>query len=227
MATTDRYRHPQDLPRRIPVFPLLGAILLPRAGLPLNVYEARYLAMMDDVLSGPRVLGIVQPERTEGGEESPAGKSVPLRQVGCAGRLTAFQELDDGRLFITLTGIVRFRTGIEIPTAKPYRICEVDYERYIEDFRAGAGEEQVDRTSLLRVLRSYLDAHKLKADWKSINSAPTELLVNSLSIMCPYGAEEKQALLEAEDLKKRAEVLMALAEMELASGESGGGGTVN
>lgn len=227
MAPTDRYRRPADLPKRIPVFPLLGAILLPRAGLPLNIFEPRYLSMLDDVISGARVLGIVQPERTEGEEESPAGKSVRLRHVGCAGRLTAFQELDDGRLVVTLTGIARFDTVGEIETAKPYRICEVDYERFKDDFSAGAGEELVDRPSLLRVLKSYLDAHKLKADWKSINNAPTEFLVNSLSIMCPYGAEEKQALLEAQDLRMRAEVLMALAEMELASGESGAGGAVN
>jgi Lon protease-like protein len=227
LAPVDRYRRPADLPKRIPVFPLLGAILLPRAGLPLNIFEPRYLAMLDDVMAGSRILGIIQPERNEGDEESPAGKDVRLRQVGCAGRLTAFQELDDGRLTVTLTGIVRFEIGAEVMTAKPYRICEVEYERFRDDFSAGAGENLVDRQGLLRVLKSYLEAHKLKADWKSINNAPTEFLVNSLSIMCPYGPEEKQALLEAQDLRLRAEVLTALAEMELASGESGGGSTVN
>ncbi len=227
MAPTDRYRRPADLPQRIPVFPLLKAILLPRSTLPLNIFEPRYLAMLDDVISGARVLGIIQPERTESEDESPVGKAVRLRRVGCTGRLTAFQELDDGRLVITVTGIARFDVAQEMLTAKPYRVCEVSYERFKDDFAPGVGEDDVDREDLIRVFKSYLDAHDLKADWKAIHNAPTEFLVNSLSIMCPYGPEEKQALLEAHDLKTRAEVLTALAEMELASGESGSGGAMN
>jgi uncharacterized protein len=227
VAPSDRYRRPADLPQRIPVFPLLRAILLPRSTLPLNVFEPRYLAMLDDVIAGTRILGIIQPERTETEEESPAGKGVRLRHVGCAGRLTAFQEQDDGHVFITVTGIARFEVAEEMLTAKPYRVCEVSHERFKDDFTAGLDEDQVDRAGLIRVFRSYLDAHNLKADWKAIHNAPTEFLVNSLAIMCPYGPEEKQALLEAHDLKTRAEVLMALAEMELASGESGSGGAVN
>ncbi len=227
MAPTDRYLRPADLPQQIPVFPLRGVILLPRATLPLSVFEPRYLEMIEDVLSGPRVLGIVQPERSEGDDESPSGKAVGLRGVGCVGRLTAFQELAENRMLITLTGIARFDFVSEMPTTKPYRLFEIDCAPHIDDFSAGAGEDEVDRTNLLRVLKSYLEAHKLKADWRSILSAPTEYLVNSLSIGCPYGPEEKQALLEANDLRTRAEVLMALAEMELASNESGSGGAVN
>ena len=227
MAPTDRYRSPADLPEQIPVFPLRGVILLPRAVLPLSIYEPRYLTMLEDVIAGERIIGIVQPERVEGDEESPSGKSVSLRTVGCAGRLTAFQELEDDRVLITLTGISRFGLGAEVATDKPYRNFKVVYDRYGEDFQAGAGEEIVDRTNLLRVLKSYLEAHKLKADWRAILNAPSEYLVNSLSVVCPYGPEEKQALLEAQDLKTRAEVLMALAEMELASSESGSGGAMN
>ena len=227
MAPTDRYCSPVDLPEQIPVFPLRGVILLPRATLPLSVFEPRYLEMLEDVLAGQRVLGIIQPERSEGDDESPAGKAVGIRNVGCVGRLTAFQELAENRMLITLTGIARFDVVAEMPTTKPYRVFQIDCAPHIEDFQQGAGEEEVDRTNLLRVLKSYLEAHKLKADWRSILSAPTEYLVNSLSIVCPYGAEEKQALLEAKDLKTRAEVLMALAEMELASNESGSGGAVN
>ena len=226
MAPTDRYRHPGDLPQRIPVFPLRGVILLPRAVLPLSIYESRYLKMVADVVAGERIVGIVQPGRTEGEEESPPGKDVGLRSVGCAGRLTAFQELDDDRVLITLTGVARFELASEAPTPKPYRLFEVSYG-FPHDFQEGAGEDLVDRSKLLRVLKSYLEAHKLKADWRAILSAPSEYLVNSLSVVCPYGAEEKQALLEAEDLKTRAEVLMALAEMELASSESGSGGAMN
>lgn len=227
MAPTDRYRRPADLPQQIPVFPLRGVILLPRAVVPLSIFEPRYLAMLEDILSGPRIVGIVQPERSDSDEESPPGKSAGLRSIGCAGRLTAFQELDDDRVLVTVTGVARFGLVSELPTDKAYRIFEVDYDRFGEDFHLGAGEEEVDRSSLLRVLKSYLEAHKLKADWRAILSAPSEYLVNSLSVVCPYGAEEKQALLEAADLKTRAEVLMALAEMELASSESGSGGAMN
>jgi Lon protease-like protein len=227
LAPTDRYRCPADLPQRIPVFPLRGVILLPRAPLPLNVFEPRYLAMLQDVMAGARILGMIQPERWGGEEESPAGKMVPLRRVGCSGRVTAYEELDDGQLVITLTGIARFEVVDEPATAKPYRICNVSYDRFSEDLKSDAGGELVDRTSLLLVLKSYLEAHRLRADWKAIINAPSELLVNSLSILCPYGPEEKQALLEAADLKTRAEVLMALAQMELASRESGSGGTLN
>ena len=227
MAPTDRYRHPADLPEQIPVFPLRGVILLPRAVVPLSIYEPRYLTMLDDIVAGPRIVGIVQPERSDSDEESPPGKSAGLRLTGCAGRLTAFQELDDDRVLGTVTGVARFSLVSEVPTEKPYRIFEVNYDAFSEDFQVGAGEEEVDRSNLLRVLKSYLEAHKLKADWRAILSAPSEYLVNSLSVVCPYGAEEKQALLEAEDLKTRAEVLMALAEMELASSESGSGGAMN
>lgn len=227
MAPTDRYRLPEDLPGTIPVFPLRGAILLPRATLPLSVFEPRYLSMIEDILSGPRILGIVQPERSDTDEESPSGKAAGLRMVGCAGRLTAFQELNDNRVLVTVTGIARFDIFGEALTAKPYRLCEVGYDPYAADFRSGEGEEHVDRSNLLRVLKSYLEAHKLSGDWRAILSAPTEYLVNSLSIASPYGPEEKQALLEARDLKSRAEVLIALAEMELAANKSGTGGKVN
>jgi hypothetical protein len=195
--------------------------------LPLSIYETRYLAMLEDIVAGDRIVGIVQPERSESDEESPQGKDVSLRTIGCAGRLTAFQELDDDRVLVTVTGVARFGLVSERPTEKPYRIFEVDYDRFSDDFREGVGEDRVDRSTLLRVLRDYLEAHKLRADWRAILSAPSEYLVNSLSVVCPYGPEEKQALLEAEDLKTRAEVLVALAEMELASSESGSGGAMN
>ncbi len=201
--------------------------MLPRAVLPLSIYEPRYLAMLEDIVAGQRVVGIVQPERSESDEESPPGKSTGLRPIGCVGRLTAFQELDDDRVLVTVTGISRFGLVNELQTEKPYRIFEVDYDRFSSDFQVGLGEEDVDRSNLLRVLKAYLEAHKLKADWRAILSAPSEYLVNSLSVVCPYGPEEKQALLEATDLKTRAEVLMALAEMELASSESGSGGAMN
>ncbi len=224
MSLTQRYHKPQDLPPRIPVFPLRGAILLPRATLPLNVFEPRYLAMLDDVMAGNRVIGILQPvvAADSDDQESPIDKSAHLRAVGCVGRVTSYQELDDGRLVITLTGVMRFECVGEAETDTPYRIMSVSYDRFASDLSEGLGEEMVDRENLLRVLRAYLDANGLKTDWSSIQRASNEFLINALSVMCPYGPEEKQALLEARDLKSRAEVLVALAEIELASNGSSG-----
>lgn len=225
MALVERYRRPADLPPRIPLFPLRGAILLPRATLPLNVFEPRYLAMLDDVIAGSRIIGIVQPGTTEDAGESPEGKDSKLRNVGCAGRVTAYQELDDGLLLITITGIARYTIIDEAVTPAPYRVATVSYDRFASDFDVGRGEEQVDRQNLVRVLRAYLEQNRLKADWTAIERAPSEYLINALCVMSPYGPEEKQALLEAENLKRRAEVLIALAEMELAS-TGGPGGTL-
>ena len=222
---TERYRHPSDLPPRIPIFPLRGAILLPRATLPLNIFEPRYLQMVDDVMSGDRVIGIIQPKL--GGEEddleSPMGKEVPVQRVGCVGRITTYQELEDARLMITLSGVSRFEMFAEPASDTPYRVASANYDPFVADFTIGLGESEVDREKLLGVLKAYLDANKLAADWESIQRASSEQLINALSIMSPFGAEEKQALLEAESLKARAEVLVALAEMELAAGVGGAG----
>jgi Lon protease-like protein len=207
------------------LFPLRGAILLPRATLPLNVFEPRYLEMIDNVMAGDRLIGIVQPlqdANNDDDEESPLGRSVALRNVGCVGRVTSYQEVEDERLIITLTGITRYEVIDEAVTDRPYRVASVSYDRFASDLSEGLGEDQVDRTNLLRVLRSYLDANRLEAYWAAIQRASSEFLINALCVMCPYGPEEKQALLEAEDLKRRADVLVALAEMELASSGSSG-----
>jgi uncharacterized protein len=227
---SERYRGPADVPQRIPVFPLSRAILLPRAALPLHVFEPRYLQMVEDVMSTSRVIGMVQPASSEEGgeeegEESPVSRTAPLRRVGCAGRITSYQELDDGRLFISLSGIARFDLVDEVELAKPYRICTVSYERFLADFLADAGAVDVDRERLIEVLKAYLQTRNLKADWAAIGKASTEALVNSLALASPYGCEEKQALLEAADLKSRAEMLVALAEMEMAAGGSRGPGS--
>ena len=221
MNVTDRYRTTGDLPSAIPVAPLQGCILLPRATLPLNVFEPRYLAMIDDVLAHDRILGIVQPAADAGRSESPAGKAVPLRGVGCAGRLTGFEELPDGRMSIMLTGICRFSIAGEISTITPYRKVEADYQGFAADLRVGAGEDEIDREQLLDALRRYLQAKRLQADWKAIEETGSELLINALSLTSPYDPEEKQALLEAPSLKDRAKVLLALSQMELAAGPGG------
>lgn len=225
MAFAERYQSLSDLPQRIPVFPLRGAILLPRATLPLNVFEPRYLAMIDDALSGDRMVGIIQPAAGDAATESPSGKSVALKKIGCAGRITAYQELDDNRLLITLTGVARFEVTSEIPNLNPYRIMAIDFSRYASDLTAGLGEEDVERKELLSVLRAYLDQNKIEMDWAAIERTSTEFLVNALSIMSPYAAEEKQGLLEARTLAERAQFLVGLARMELA-GHGGAGGTL-
>jgi Lon protease-like protein len=174
-------------------------------------------------MSGGRVIGILQPlVAGDDDQESPLDKTAGLRSVGCAGRVTSYQELDDGRLIITLTGIIRFESIGETETDKPYRIMSASYDRFANDLTEGLGEELVDRQNLLRVLKTYLEVNRLKTDWASIQRASNEFLINALSVMCPYGPEEKQALLEARDLRSRAEVLVALAEIDLASNGSSG-----
>ncbi|MGI9478637.1 MAG: LON peptidase substrate-binding domain-containing protein [Hyphomicrobiaceae bacterium] len=224
MFPPPRYNHTSDLPSSIPLFPLTGAILLPRATMPLNVFEPRYLAMIDNAIAGARIIGIVQPLKPDPDQESPQEPSAPLKNVGCAGRITAFQELDDGRILISLTGVARFKVVEEAATDEPYRVCRIDHSAYENDLIIGYGEEDVDRAALLDGLRSYLELNNLDADWDAIAKAPTELLVNSLSVISPFGYEEKQALLEAPDLKARAETLATLAKMELASTDAAGGG---
>jgi hypothetical protein len=223
LGVTDRYRNAADLPKDLPLFPLRGAILLPRASLTLNVFEPRYLALVDHALAGGRLIGVVQPAPEAGNAESPAGKDFPLRRVGCAGRISSFTESEDGHVVITLAGVARFMVRADVAGDAPFRIGEVNFEPYAIDFVGGYGEDDVDRPRLIATLRSYLVANNLNADWDRINSASTERLVNTLSILSPYGPEEKQALLEAPDLRSRAEALVALAEMELAARDDGSG----
>ena len=225
---SERYRGPADVPQRIPVFPLCRAILLPRATLPLNIFEPRYLQMVEDVMSTSRVLGMVQPTGSgeEEDQESPVSRTAPLRRIGCAGRITSYQELDDDRLLISLSGIARFEVVDEVELAKPYRVCTVSYERFVGDFTPGAGEDQVDRKALLGALKAFLQSRGLKADWAAVSKTPTEALVNSLAMVNPYGSEEKQALIEAADLKTRADMLVALAEMDIKAGSRGPGSTL-
>jgi Lon protease-like protein len=208
------YNGAEDCPLVIPVFPLTGALLLPRGQMPLNIFEPRYLAMIDDAIRTSRVIGMIQPEADSGRQAS----SPPLLQVGCLGRITQFAETGDDRYVLTLTGISRFRIVEELPVTTPYRQARVSYDDFAIDFTARAGEDEVDRNGLLKALRSFARANELKIDWKGVNEAPNEALVNALSMMCPFGPREKQALLEAPDLKHRAEVLVAITEIELARG---------
>ncbi len=213
MPMNAQYRGPIDLPEVIPVFPLPGALLLPRGQMPLNIFEPRYLAMIDDALrDGHRLIGMIQPDATHSG---PADKP-PLFKIGCVGRITQLAERGDGRYLIELTGVARFRIEQELPVKTEYRQCRVTYGPFADDFIARKGEEAVDRAAVLHALRAIMKANNLKADWEGINQAPNEALVNALSMMSPYGPPEKQALLEAPDLKTRAGLLVAITEIELA-----------
>ncbi|MBX6424367.1 MAG: LON peptidase substrate-binding domain-containing protein [Variibacter sp.] len=213
------YRGPSDLPEVIPVFPLPGALLLPRGQMPLNIFEPRYLAMVDDALADRhRLIGMIQPNVAH---PEPSDKP-PLYTVGGLGRITQFAETGDGRYLIQLTGITRFRVVEELSVATAYRQCRVTYAPYADDFIARKGEELVDRRAVLTALEAFLRANNLKADWQGIENAPNEALVNALSMMSPYGPPEKQALLEAPDLKTRAEILVAVTEIELAKGKTPG-----
>jgi uncharacterized protein len=206
------YRSPSDLPASLPVFPLPAVLLLPRGEMPLNIFEPRYLQMFDEALAGDRMIGMIQPE-FDSPEDAPR---PPLVDIGCAGRITGFQETGDGRYLVTLTGVTRFRIAEELDVITPYRRCRPIYEEFAEDLMPGAGEDAVDRPALMKTLKAYLAANQLEADWSGIRGASNEALVNALSMMSPYGAREKQALLEAPTLKERAEILVAVTEMDLA-----------
>ncbi|MGB7099102.1 MAG: LON peptidase substrate-binding domain-containing protein, partial [Xanthobacteraceae bacterium] len=196
-----------------------GALLLPRGQMPLNIFEPRYLAMIDDALrSGLRLIGMIQPDP---GHPGPDQYKPELFRIGCVGRITQLAESGDGRYLLELTGVTRFRFEEELAVGTPYRQCRVNYQPFIADFTARKGEDDVDRKALLRTLADFLKANNLKADWEGIENAPNEALVNALAMMSPYGSPEKQALLEAPDLKTRAEILVAVTEIELAKGKTG------
>jgi uncharacterized protein len=212
------YRGPDDLPGVMAMFPLPGALLLPRGQMPLNIFEQRYLIMIDDALRGTRLIGMIQPDPAHPGADP---NKPHLFHVGCVGRMTQIAESGDGRYLIQLTGVARFRIEEELSVTTPYRQCRVTYQPFVDDFTPRMGEDEVDRKALLRTLADFLKANNLKADWAGIENAPNEALVNALAMMSPYGAAEKQALLEAPDLKTRAEILVAVTEIELAKGRTG------
>jgi hypothetical protein len=203
-----------DLPDTIPVFPLPGALLLPRSRLPLHLFEPRYLAMLDDVFkTSSRLVGMVQPF------EGPDG-SGRLHQIGCAGKVTAFSETDDGRYMITLAGASRFRIVQEVEGFTPYRRCKVAWQGFDKDLGPVEKDPAFDRPAFMDALGKYLTEAGLSTDWESLGEAEDELLINSLSMLCPFDPEEKQALLEAPSLTTRRETLMTLIEYALRGGSS-------
>jgi len=204
-----------ELPREIPIFPLPGALLLPRGRLPLNIFEPRYLAMTRDAIRAERIIGMIQPENAT----EPVGAQPATYRTGCAGRIVQFAETPDGRYMITLAGLCRFDVGAELPLKDGYRRVVALFDPYRADMEARPGK--IERERLLAKLKKFLERHEIGADWSAIEKAPDEQLVNALAMMCPFGPSEKQALLEAPDLASRCETMITLLEIAVAA--SGGG----
>ncbi|PWJ80134.1 hypothetical protein C7441_11360 [Pseudaminobacter salicylatoxidans] len=210
-AGNAHYRFEKDIPTTIAVFPLVGALLLPGGRMPLNIFEPRYLQMVDEAIGGGRLLGMIQPAldgalRADGEPE--------LSEVGCLGRITSLTETGDGRYLISLQGVCRFRIVQEVSAKGPFRQCRI--MPFVADLSEDPTGTEINRLALLKAFRAYLEANDLEADWDSVSRAENAMLVNALSMMVPYGAAEKQALLEAPDLKTRADTLIAITEMTLA-----------
>jgi hypothetical protein len=211
--------HPRlsDLPRVLPIFPLSGALLLPQGKLPLNIFEPRYLALVQDSLGWGRIFGMIQPNTLGSGPKDP-----PVFDTGCAGRVSMFSETEDGRLLITLTGVCRFRVAEEIEGTRGYRRVIPDWEPFAADLEE-APEIALDRERLMAVLRAYLKLHNMDLNWKAVEAADNLDLSISLAVACPFEPTEKQALLESPDAQHRGEMLIALMEMAVAGSTSGGG----
>ena len=210
------------LPAVLPIFPLTGVLLLPRGRLPLNIFEPRYLAMTRHALANGQMIGMIQPQDGAGDEGDP-----PLCRTGCMGRITEFRETDDGRYLITLTGIARFHVSGERETTTPYRQVAADYTRFAADLLS-TEDPPIARDRLLAALKPYLSDRSMQTDWKSIEEAPAETLVNALCMLCPFDSSEKQALLEAPGLRERADALITLIEIANASAiPSGGSPSIN
>jgi Lon protease-like protein len=198
------------LPAEIPIFPLSGALLLPQGRLPLNIFEPRYLAMVEDALAAGRMLGMIQGDpalpRIEGQSQ--------VYRVGCLGRVSSFAETDDGRLLITLTGVIRFRIAEEIEGRRGYRRVRADYADFAADLKLEGPAPQFDRDALVGALRPYFRARGIEANWDAIEQTGDDMLVTTLSMVCPFDVREKQALLEAPCSRTRAEMLIALMQMD-------------
>ena len=206
---------PSDMPDIIPIFPLSGALLLPRSRLPLNIFERRYLVMLDDVLKTEhRLIGMIQPT-----PDASSGNVGSLYSVGCAGRVTQISETEDGRYLITLTGLSRYRFVEEVEGFFPYRRAKVSWEGFDHDMRPPGKDEAFDRSSFMELLARFLKAIELQTDWGALEETEDELLINSLSVLLGFDAKDKQALLEATSLCRRRETLTMLMEYFLRGGD--------
>lgn len=209
---------PADMPGTLPIFPLQGVLLLPRGKLPLNIFEPRYLAMVEDALATrDKLIGMIQPLAKE-----TRASAQPVYPIGCAGRIVSWSETDDGRFLISLAGVCRFAAGEEIATARGYRRVKADFAPYEGDFETPA-DGGFDRKRLLAGLRGFFAAEGLQADWSTIETAPDERLINTIAMLCPFAPEEKQTLLESAGLAERAKAMIGIVEARTLAPESGGG----
>ena len=208
MSSLYKYKKIEEIPSKISIFPLNGALLLPRSQLPLNIFEPRYLEMIDNSISSDRLIGMIQTQESNENQ---------LYSIGCLGKITSFTELSDSRFIITLNGNCRYKVIQELDTLTPYRQVKVSYEDFENDLTPGFNQDKANRDKLLDVLKRYLEKNNLQIDWEDLKGTPKETLVKYLCSLSPYSAEEKQALLEAEDIQKRNELLIAMTEMALST----------
>ena len=207
-----------QLPMRIPIFPLPSALLLPGGQLPLNIFESRYLAMVAHALATPtRLIGMVQPLDHHAGDDM--AEDPGLFETGCAGRLSFFQESDDGRFVIALNGVCRFHRLRQELDPNGFLVADVDWQPFANDLRVDVSA--LDRDPLIRVMKRYFDMKGFETDWAQIENSDNHQLLATLSMICPFEVAEKQALLEADSMAKRANLLIAMMEMALHD-ETGG-----
>ncbi|MFT8245834.1 LON peptidase substrate-binding domain-containing protein [Roseomonas sp. BN140053] len=214
---------PDALPEEIGVFPLAGALLLPEGRLPLNIFEPRYLALVGDSLGRGRLLGMIQPDQAAS-EARGEGAAPALYRVGCLGRVTSFSETEDGRLLITLLGVVRFRVAAELEGRAGYRRVRADYAGFLDDLVPDRPAPAFDRAGLMAALRPYFRSRRIEVNWDAIEQVPDTMLVTTLAMVCPFDPREKQALLEAPDPEDRARVLLTLLQMEVLGGPDAASG---
>lgn len=207
------YRKLTDLPDIMPVFPLAGVLLFPRWSLPLNIFEPRYLNMIDDAMAGHRIIGMIQSQGDDRVHPS-------LAATGCAGRITSYSETDDGRYLISLTGICRFGVETELEAATPYRQVRPDWQRFESDLSAPSENSLPERLMLVNSLKRYTQINAMEVDWEAVEHAPLETLINALCAGCPFGTQEKQALLEAQNVADRAQTLITLLDMDVPGDDS-------
>ena len=201
-----KYKNTEEIGKKIPIFPLSGAVLFPDTQLPLNIFEPRYVQMVDDALSSPgKLIGMIQPNVTKTNDNI----IDDLKKIGCVGRITSFNEAEDNRYLITLTGVCRFKIEEELETTTPYRQVIADYNEFETDI-IDEDLSSIDRNKLLALVKKYLEHRKILADWEIIKQTPTKQIINYSGVLVPFNTEEKQLLLEAQNLNKRCDILEAL-----------------
>ena len=203
----------EDLPRRLPLFPLSKVLLLPRAKLPLNLFENRYLHMLDYAIANGRSIGMIQP--SERSTANNGKKNPKLYSIGCAGYITAFSQTNDNRYEIILRGLCRFEITNELPIINGFRSADVNWNSFRDDFRILDLRNKRKRHEFIDTLKRYLKKMSINADWEAIEVSNDEDLVNSISMGCPFDINEKQALLQAKDLDERIEILISLMRMAM------------